>query len=167
MPRHPPCALFSLTIYQSCSNHFWVSLWLTNYSPLFSQGYLFFVFTSSSCFFIQFSRYSFSFLLGKFGGLKWTRTTDLTLRGGSFRKYAAHISRLTSTGVVRIAPIMLESFLGSSWQNHSLPFALANSLPIILLHFAFLLFFIQFSRYTGQIGLRTICPGNTLRVFLG
>ena len=53
---------------------------------------------------------------------------------------------------------MLESFLGSSWQNHSLPFAFANGLPIILLHFAFLLFFIQFSRYSGQIGLRTICP---------
>ena len=53
---------------------------------------------------------------------------------------------------------MLESFLGSSWQNHSLLFAFANSLPIILLHFAFLLFFIQFSRYSGQIGLRTICP---------
>ena len=84
------------------------------------------------------------------------------------RTYASHgfvsDSLLRS---VRIAPIMLESFLGSSWQNHSLPFAFANSLPIILLHFAFLLFFIQFSRYTGQIGLRTICPGNTLRVFLG
>ena len=44
---------------------------------------------------------------------------------------------------------MLESFLGSSWQNHSPLFALANSLPIILLHFAFLLFFIQFSRYNS------------------
>ena len=144
VPRHPPCALFSLTcpstflkvgVFQSRSNHFWVllavhtpcsSMCIPKFKDTFvrSTQTLFVLLHILLCFFIQFSRYSWRravralpctyrtpcprtyslplfgralcFLVPRVlpfrsvlcgvriassaaGGLKWTRTIDLTL----------------------------------------------------------------------------------------